>query len=116
MIRKDILPAVLKYENVLSDAVIREDKCGLAGLDSYSHGTLKKVNSLLNEVTEDTDALEETLQHVPAEDPLKIACYYRDEVLPLMGKIREAADELETVTDRSFWPIPTYRELLFGVD
>jgi glutamine synthetase type III len=30
--------------------------------------------------------------------------------------MREKADELELLCDRSLWPIPTYRELLFAVE
>ena len=116
MIRKDILPAVLKYENTLSDALIKEEKLNLIKMDSYSRKTLVKVNELLNNITVNADALEEKMHQVPSGDPLKISYYYRDEILPLMKEIRQDADELETIVDRSVWPIPTYRELLFGVD
>ena len=116
MIRKDILPAVLKYENTLSDALIKEEKLNLIKMDSYSRKTLVKVNELLNNITVNADALEEKLHQVPSGNPLEISYYYRDEILPLMKEIRQDADELETIVDRSVWPIPTYRELLFGVD
>ena len=33
-----------------------------------------------------------------------------------MDSIRRNTDELELVTDRELWPMPTYKELLFGVD
>jgi len=32
-----------------------------------------------------------------------------------MAKLRAAADEAEVLTDRSYWPFPTYGDLLFGV-
>ena len=116
MIKKDILPAVLKYENTLSDALIKEEKLNLIRTDSYSRKTLVRVNELLNDITGNVDVLEDRLHGVSTDDPLKTAYYYRDEVLPLMEEIRHNADELETLTDRTMWPIPTYRELLFGVD
>ena len=116
MIKKDILPAVLKYENTLSDALIKEEKLNLIRTDSYSRKTLVRVNELLNDITGNVDVLEDKLRGVSTGDPLKTAYYYRDEVLPLMEEIRHNADELETLTDRTMWPIPTYRELLFGVD
>ena len=30
-----------------------------------------------------------------------------------MKKVREAADGIETIVDASFWPLPTYAEMLF---
>ena len=41
------------------------------------------------------------------------ACAYRDEVIPAMNRLREQADQLETMTDDDYWPLPKYRELLF---
>ena len=45
-----------------------------------------------------------------------MAFYYHDEVIPLMTLIRRDTDELELITDRKCWPMPTYKELMFGVD
>ena len=39
----------------------------------------------------------------------------RDTVLHLMGELRLACDEAETLTAKSYWPFPTYADLLFGV-
>ena len=32
-----------------------------------------------------------------------------------MSEVRAHADALERVTDKSYWPFPTYDELLFSV-
>lgn len=32
-----------------------------------------------------------------------------------MNELRITADELEVITDREFWPYPSYGDLLFGV-
>ena len=39
----------------------------------------------------------------------------RDEVLPKMCELRVACDEAETVTAKSYWPFPTYEDILFSV-
>ena len=39
----------------------------------------------------------------------------RDSVLPRMNELRIPCDEAETLTARSYWPFPTYGDLLFGV-
>ncbi|HMZ38071.1 MAG TPA: hypothetical protein PLD60_15630, partial [Leptospiraceae bacterium] len=40
---------------------------------------------------------------------------YRDVVFTAMGALREVGDKLETIVDESFWPMPTYGDLLFRV-
>ncbi len=77
-------------------------------MSPYQHGEVF--------VTDDVTELEDVLKKVPDSDALGKACYYRDCVLPLMKTARRKADELETMTDRKYWPIPVYRELMFGVD
>ena len=41
--------------------------------------------------------------------------YARDNIIPAMARMRAAADELETITAKEYWPLPTYGELLFSV-
>ena len=39
----------------------------------------------------------------------------RDSVLVKMNELRVVCDEAETITAKSYWPFPTYGDLLFGV-
>ena len=41
------------------------------------------------------------------------AFHYHDKVVPIMEKLRENADYLEQMTDKSYWPYPIYSDLLF---
>ena len=41
--------------------------------------------------------------------------FVRDCLLARMDAVRRPCDEAETITAQSFWPIPTYGDLLFGV-
>ena len=50
-----------------------------------------------------------------AEDIGAESVMIRDTVLCLMGELRVACDEAETLTAKSYWPMPTYADLLFGV-
>jgi len=45
--------------------------------------------------------------------PNEVACAFREEVVPAMVKVREAADLIEMLVDDELWPLPKYRELLF---
>ena len=62
-----------------------------------------------------TAALEEALAAPKGEDAYEAAHYYRYTVFEIMGKLRRAVDELETITAKEDWPYPSYTELLFSV-
>ena len=49
------------------------------------------------------------------EDAADKAALIRDRLLPAMAELRASADSLEQLTDRSYWPFPTYDDLLFSV-
>ena len=115
MIKKDILPAALTFENKLLEAVNNEARLNLSR-NSYATRTLNKVIELTGNITDSAEQMEEKLYSGLSETSLDKAYYYRDVIIPLMNRLRENTDNLELITDRSLWPIPTYKELLFGVD
>ena len=46
---------------------------------------------------------------------LDAAYIWKDDVLVSMEKLRKTVDELETIVDKKYWPMPTYVDLLFGI-
>ena len=48
-----------------------------------------------------------------ADDPAKHAQHIKAKVIPGMQELRAVADELQLHVADEFWPMPTYRELLF---
>ena len=116
MLKKDILPACVEYRNVLGKDIEYQLRLGMMAEESYSGRIFARETALSNGLYNDVTELEAVLKNVPSGDSLSKACYYRDCVLPLMKTARRKADELETITDRKYWPIPVYRELMFGVD
>ena len=118
IIKKDILPAVSKYVNSLSEAALAK-KSLISTVDTTVEEALVSKLSSLNaqlyaEVGKLDIALSEAGEH--KADFEEFAMYYRKEVLSLMEKAREIIDELELNTARDFWPYPTYGELLFAMD
>ena len=114
MARRQILPAVIRYAGDIAAASrsIREAGCDLAS-GSELVSSLCETTDQLNL---DLRKLESVVQNRPGtEDPEKAARYMHDVVLPVMSSLRTAADALEGMTDRSYWPFPTYDELLFSV-
>ena len=41
------------------------------------------------------------------------ARFYRSVVIPAMNDLRREADILEELTDKTYWPYPTYSDILF---
>ena len=60
-----------------------------------------------------TVALDEALARAPSNDALEQARYQHDTVIPTMETLRNCADKLELLVDDDYWPLPTYREMLF---
>ena len=116
MLKKDILPACVGFRNELGRDVEYQMRLGMEVENSYSGRIFARETELSNKLYRDVNELETVLKNIPEGSAYEKACYYRDKVLPLMKSAREKADELETITDRKYWPIPVYRELLFGVD
>ena len=52
------------------------------------------------------------MKKVPA-DTARAAAYYGSVIVSAMAKAREQADILDSLTDKSLWPYPTYSDLLF---
>ena len=116
IMKKDVLPASVRYEKELIIGLRNEYEFGILDNNSYSYKTFKHLTALQKYILSDIEDMEKKLARDKGDDPLAIAWYYHDKILPLMNSIRTNCDELETITDRSYWPMPTYRDLLFGVD
>ena len=80
----------------------------------------KRLNTELSELIDEMDAATTKLEKVVADfkkqDVIITASeFVRDSMLPVMDKLRAAADKAETLTAESYWPFPAYDKLLFGV-
>ena len=115
MVRKDILPAVFKYQKQLLEATAIYRECGAKG-SYYVFNTLDKISTLLDRTYTLSIELNNIIDFIKDDDVLSKSFKYHDSVLPLMGDIRKCVDELELIVDRKAWPMPTYKELLFGVN
>ncbi len=108
--RTQILPAALRHQALLAEAVTKTQAAGVPASDQK--GALERFVGYANRLREAIGLLEEAMTHEDA-DPLAHARHIQEAVIPAMVETREAADHLETVVTAEFWPLPTYRELLF---
>ena len=117
MAQKDILPAASSFIKYLSDTIISK-KSAAADLDcGYELETVKELTHLENKMFADVNELKDILKKIKAstDTAQKIAEDYKDLVIPKMNEIRNSADKMELLTDRDYWPYPSYADLLFGV-
>ncbi len=115
MARREILPAVSSYVKSLADTVAAvKETSGCEA--SFELETMKKLNSLNASALAKVKALETAVIGAKSiRDTASLALYYKDTVIPAMNELRIVADESETLTAESYWPLPTYGDMLFGV-
>ena len=105
-----ILPAALKYQKEVAESVSAVKAAG--GSVKEAKKVLDKITGLVDDLRSGTDALQKALES-HAESAEAHARHMRDEVVPAMNTLREAADEIEGLVPHGDWPLPTYREMLF---
>ena len=116
MARREILPAIERYTAELSAAaaarraVLPEVKC------AYETDTVTRLTELTDGIYACANELDAALEACPnGGDALAAANCLRDNILPVMGRLRALADEAETLTAEKYWPFPTYGKLLFSL-
>ena len=116
MAKKYIFPAVTAYIKDLSNTV-NELKAAVPNAPCKAEGELiLKLSELLNAMYEDNKRLEELSTEATKLSGLQErADYYRDNVIPYMARVRAFADELELITAKKYWPMPTYGDLIYKV-
>ena len=116
MARKEILPAVEDYVSDLAATAAKKMTVDADLPCGYETKQLRRLSALVDTIDGRVDALEEKLVKLDTlHDLAEEAAFIRDVLIPGMGELRAAADEAETQTAATYWPFPTYGDLLFGV-
>ena len=73
-----------------------------------------RVGAMVDELSDAIDELDHAVHAAhEAKDVRDEAKAFVNKVIPSQVKLREIADQLETVVADDLWPLPKYRELLF---
>ena len=116
MAKTQIIPAIEKYAEDVAEGTLKKKalkstiKCGYEG---KLVGTLSDLSDAAYIATLDLEKAINGLSK--AKNIIEESAMIRDNILPKMEKLRESCDEAETLTAKSYWPFPTYSDLLFGV-
>ncbi|MCL2255124.1 MAG: glutamine synthetase, partial [Lachnospiraceae bacterium] len=115
MVKREIIPSCIDYQNDLANLL--SQKKNLSGFDTkLEEYVLGKISALTSCMLKKLSVLEETV--IGSKEDMEIleqAVYYRDKVNSAMCEVRLNVDELETLTAKKHWPLPTYAEILFSV-
>lgn len=116
MAGKQIIPAVIRYTTFMAQSINTIQKaCAYADV-SVQTDLLLEMSKLLGEMKAAMGELEKNLEMANHfEDMEQCAHYYYDAIVPAMNRLRDPADRLELIVDKSYWPFPCYGDLIFEV-
>jgi len=110
MVLHQILPAAMAYTKSLCDAVCSKKTVGAACKAETT--LIEKLSAATDALYEHCEKLRNDLGKIPAGSEQATA-YYHDVIVAGMASVRQQADILEQLTDKKYWPYPTYSDLLF---
>ena len=119
MTEKQFLPAGLEYAEFLMKGAKDAKDLGIEKLFKLQSEKANKLAEVLNEINDKVAKLKEALKEaydVTYGMTLKRATVYRDKVDAAMHELRKAVDTMENIIPRKYYPVPSYVELLFGVN
>ncbi len=116
MAKTQILPAIESYSGDIARAAAAKKTLDPALTCSYETGVVRRLCALADRIADKTKELGKALLSLGAAEDIETeSVMIRDTVLGLMSELRLACDEAETLTAKSYWPFPSYGDLLFSV-
>ncbi len=111
IVRTMILPAAFRY---LDEVLKVNEKLSGAGMDGkLILKQAEEIHSNLSELLVHLDRLSKQNIELGGDTVPEKARHVHDNVLPEMNRVRVVADKLEKYMADDYWPLPTYREMLF---
>ena len=115
MVRRDILPAIIRYSGELAQVAVQKQAIGLSF--DCERVVIEELSSHAECIRQLTDALDEVASDIPVHGDIAQAAFRcRDGVLPAMRALRDEVDAAELITDAKHWPYPGYSEILYSVE
>ncbi|MBN2738012.1 MAG: glutamine synthetase III [Spirochaetales bacterium] len=116
MAKNEILPACTSFIKKLADTINSVKTAGINAVCAAEHDLASKVSALVDKLYTEVGKLEKVLATTQGiSDIEKQAISFRDDVFAQMLAVRQIADSLELLVEKSYWPFPSYSELLFNL-
>ena len=111
---KQLIPAATAYMGEVANTAAAK-AAAVEGISTKAEAkVLKALSHYTDEMSDAADELKEVTDKVCAlEDESAKAHAFHDEVLPVMARLRAAADVAEELVDEEYWPLPCYSRMLF---
>ena len=117
MARNEIYPAIMRYMNNIASSInsIRE-AIGVEN-EEMIEGDKKHLNKVLNAKIHLRNSLAELefdyAKAINISDEYEKAKFYHFHIVPRLEHLKEWADVLELLCEKTIWPFPVYEDLLF---
>jgi glutamine synthetase len=105
-----ILPAAIAYTKNLCDGALSKKQMGIEARTELS--LANHLSAVTDSAYDIVQQLKAALNGIPANTE-EAVFYYHETIVSLMEQLREQADILEELTDKKYWPFPTYSDLLY---
>ena len=111
---KQLIPAATAYMGEVANTAAAKT-AAVEGISTKAEAkVLQALSKYTDEMSDAADELKEVTDKVCAlEDESSKAHAFHDEVLPVMAKLRAAADVAEELVDEEYWPLPCYSRMLY---
>ncbi|MBO5136976.1 MAG: glutamine synthetase III [Spirochaetaceae bacterium] len=116
MMQRQILPACFRFAKDVAQSFTAIKTATPSAKCKAQLNLLQEVSVLCDYATEKTEAVEAALKNsIQQEDITAQAKFCTKTIIPAMQELRTVADTLELKVADSYWPFPTYGDLLFRV-
>lgn len=116
MARTQIAPAIESYALDVAKTAAAKKALDSGIACGYESELVKKLSVLTDRISVKVTELGDAIAKVSeVEDIIAKSNDIRDIILGKMEELRAACDEAETITAKSYWPFPTYGDILFSV-
>ena len=116
MIVQEIIPAVSYYTDIIAQSINAKKTASPDLSCKVELELLKKISLLLDSLSDKCDVLSSLIEKSKAHGGAELSHFCRQCIVPAMDDARKVADELELLVGRTYWPFPTYGDILHYVD
>ena len=116
MTRRTYLPAIIAFATDVANGINAFKAAGTTAPTSQQEALLDKLLSGIDDINAALKEVERAASDVKAiEDEQEKANHNAHVMLPAMERLRQTVDDMEIITSRDLWPVPSYNNLLFYV-
>ena len=114
--KNQIYPACLEYLNKMAEVSLNISQNGID--NSFIKEEVVELSNLIKTMKDSIVILEDSIKKAIStnEDVYHKAVAWKDIVIVAMSNLRKIVDTLEMKVDTKYWPMPTYTDVLFGVN